>query len=183
MRVFELNRKQVLGDAAWPLRGFHARIDIELDFDDVEIPTKAERAMALRALADLIEAASEEELTVLSQPMHKTAEVPEPEIKHEHNAWSKPDDLDLRVVKSAHRVIMEVAKRGVSGRAVMASDLVGSIGLSAPTLGRLLRDGEAANGYLNRYVRVSPAGRTKALDLTTEGRMLASKIRAGVVPS
>ena len=62
-------------------------------------------------------------------------------------------------------------------------DLVGSIGLSAPTLGRLLRDGEPANRYLSPYVIVTPHGRTKALDLTPEGRMLASKIRAGVVPS
>ncbi len=181
MRVFELNRKQVLGERAWPIKGLHARIDIELDFDG-NVPAKAARRMAMEMLRELIENTDEDELTALSQPMHRTASVPEREGSEEED-WSKPEDLDLRVVKSAHRVVQEIAKRGMSGRAVLAADLVGSIGLSAPTLGRLLRDGEPANRYLSDYVIVTPHGRTKALDLTPEGRMLASKIRAGVVPS
>ncbi len=182
MRVFELNRKQVLGERAWPLKGLHARIDIELDLDG-NVPAKAARRMAMEMLRELVENTDEDELTALSQPMHRTAAVPEGEGGGDDEDWSKPDDLDLRVVKSAHRVVQEISKRGMSGRAVLAADLVGSIGLSAPTLGRLLRDGEPANRYLADYVIVTPHGRTKALDLTPAGRMLASKIRAGVVPS
>ncbi len=185
MRVFELNRKQVLGENAWPLKGLHARVDVELDFGDVEVPPKAARRMALLALRELIENAEEEELQTLSRPMHRTGGVPDDERREESeaNGWEKPEELDLRVVKSAHRVIQEVAKRGMSGRSVLAADLVGAIGLSAPTLGRLLRDGEPANSYLANFIVVTPHGRTKALDLTPHGRMLASKIRAGVVPS
>lgn len=184
MRVFEINRKQVLGESSWPLRSFHARIDIEMDFGDDEVPTKAARRIALETLRDLLEKATAEDMSSLSRPMHRTGHVPDPERdEHQERGWSKPADMDLRVVKSAHRVVTEVAKRGVSGRPVLASELVGSIGLSAPTLGRLLRDGEQAYDYLSRYIRVSPNGRTKALDLTPEGRMLASQIRAGTVPT
>jgi hypothetical protein len=56
------------------------------------------------------------------------------------------------------------------------------MGLSAPTIGRLLRPGDPGNAYLSQYVRIHPDGRTKTLDLTPEGRVLASKIRAEVVP-
>lgn len=183
MRVFELNRKQVLGEGEWPLRGLHARLDIELDFGDADVPSKAARRIALQALQRLINDADEEELTALSQPMHRTAAVPVETDAPRDGKWEKPDDLDLRVIKSAHRVVQEIARRGASGRAVLAADLVGSIGLSAPTLGRLLREGEPGHGYLQKYVMVAPHGRTKALDLTPEGRVMASKIRAGVVPS
>ncbi len=181
MRVFELNRKQLLGESAFPVKAFHARIDIEMDFAGIDVPAKAARRLALEHLRTLIENADEEELQPLTQAMHRTGATPE--APEQEQDWEKPDDLDLRVVKSAHRVIQEVARRGASGRAVLAADLVGSIGLSAPTLGRLLRDGEPAHDYLAPYVIVTPHGRTKALDLTPEGRVLASKIRAGVVPS
>ena len=181
MRVFELHRKQILGESAWPVKAFHARIDIEVEFDG-DVPSKAERRFTMEALRRVLQEADADELVLLSSALHKTA--PTPEARDSENGkWNKPDELDLRIVKSAHRVVTEVAKRGASGRAVLASELVGSIGLSAPTIGRLLRGGEAAHDYLAQYVRVAPQGRTKALDLTPEGRMLASKIRAGVVPS
>jgi hypothetical protein len=192
MRVFELNRKQVLAEAAFPVRGIHARIDIEMDFGGLDVPPKAARRLALEAVRKILETATEEDLTALSQPMHRTAAVPEQEAiisftsegeEKRVDSWTKPEALDLRVIKSAHRVIQEVSRRGTNGRAVLAADLVGSIGLSAPTLGRLLRKGESANEYLKNYIVVSPHGRTKALDLTPDGRVLASKIRAGVVPS
>lgn len=183
MRVFELNRKQVMGDEAYPLKGLHARLDIELDFGGLDVPASAARRMALEALRELLEDTEASDLQVLSRPLHEASRSTVETEESDADGWEKPDDLDLRVVKSAHRVVQEVAKRGVSGRAVLAADLVGSIGLSAPTLGRLLRDGEHAHDYLSRYIRVTPHGRTKALDLTPEGRMLASKIRAGAVPS
>lgn len=172
MPAFELNRKLLLGEAAWPVAGLHARIDIELDVVS-GVPGKAARRLALMHLRELVAELEEDELTTLSHPLGDAAG---------RDNWDKPD-LDLRVIKSAHRVVSEVAKRGVSGREVLASELVGSIGLSAPTLGRLLRDGEQGFDYLSQFVRVTPSGRTKALDLTADGRLLASQIRAGTVPA
>jgi len=89
--------------------------------------------------------------------------------------------LDLRIVKSAthHR---GSRRQGRLRPRRPGRRTRGSIGLSAPTIGRLLRDGEPANDYLKQYVTVTPNGRTKALDLTPAGRLLASKIRAGSVP-
>lgn len=174
MPMFEVHHNQVLGESVWPMKGWRARMHIELDFGDTPVPAKAQRRLALQALRDALDELGDEDVQMLQAPSQPA---PEPA------SWAKPEELDLRVIKSAHRIIKEIAKRGSSGRQVLASELVGSIGLSAPTIGRLLREGEQAHDYLRRYVSVTPEGRTKALDLTPDGRVLASKIRAGTVPA
>ncbi|MGB1585573.1 MAG: hypothetical protein ACPHID_00820 [Thermoplasmatota archaeon] len=176
MPLYELQSNKVLGESAWPVAGLRARISMDVDFGDADVPPAAQRRFALQALLELVAEADAEDIQILG-PAPKT------DPPHPPGSWAKPEDLDLRVIKSAHRIIAEVAKRGSSGRQVLASELVGAIGLSAPTIGRLLREGEEANAYLERYVTVTPSGRTKALDLTPEGRVLASKIRAGAVPA
>lgn len=187
MRPFVLNRKETLGEEDYPLRGFHARVQVAMDLRDAPVPAKAQRRIALRLLRELVEEARPIDLSPLRHAMSQPAarrggdEADEPEGEPEE--WDQPGDVDLRLVKSAHRVIQEVARRAQTGRLIMASDLIGASGLSAPTIGRLLREGDPAFEYLQKYVHVSQQGRTKALDLTREGRLLASKIRAGVVPS
>lgn len=186
MYLYELARKENLGEANFPLQGYHVKMTISLDVGQVEVPPKARRHLAAWVLQELAESLDEEELVAANAPGY-TVQTETPSASElalrRTDGWIQPDGLDLRIVKSAHRIILEVAERGVSGRVVLASELVGASGLSAPTIGRLLREGEPANDYLKQYVMVTPNGRTKALDLTPAGRLLASKIRAGSIPS
>jgi hypothetical protein len=186
MFLFELARKETLGEANFPLLGYQVKMTISLDTGEVEVPPKARRHLAAWVLQELAESIDEEELVAANAPGF-TVQTDTPSASElalrRTDGWMQPDGLDLRIVKSAHRIILEVAERGVSGRVVLASELVGASGLSAPTIGRLLRDGEPANAYLGQYVMVTPNGRTKALDLTPAGRLLASKIRAGSIPA
>ncbi len=176
MGLYELHRKESFEDADCALRSLHVRINAEADFGGNPVPGPVQRQLIVLALRQILEKTTEEEITILSNPIVAYSE------RNEENGWAKPEDMDLRVIKSAHRIVSEVAKRSQSGRVVLAAELVGAIGLSAPTIGRLLRIGERANDYLAQFVVVSPHGRTKALDLTPRGRLMASKIRAGVVP-
>ncbi len=178
MGLYELHRKETCGEADWPLRSLNIRVSVDADFGETPMPGPAQRRAILKGVLHALGGAEEQDVTILSNPIASFTQ-----RKEEGSAWTRPEGIDLRVVKSAHRIVNEVCKRSQSGRAVLASELVGSIGLSAPTIGRLLRPGEQANEYLAQYLVVTPHGRTKALDLTPQGRMLASKIRAGVVPS
>ncbi|MEA3189803.1 MAG: hypothetical protein QOD77_385 [Thermoplasmata archaeon] len=188
MFLFELNRKETRGEGDFPVVGYQAKVAISVDFGGVDVPPKARRRLAAAMLREMMEGLDEEELVAASpaaalhapEPTQSLIQAQEPIRRHD--TWAQPNGLDLRIVKSAHRIIQEVAEKGVTGRVVLASELVGSIGLSAPTIGRLLREGEPANDYLKQFVMVTPTGRTKALDLTPAGRLLASKIRAGSVP-
>lgn len=186
MFLYELNRKETKGEADYPLVSAQIKVAVSLDFGAHEVPPKARRRMAAQVLREMASGLDEEELVAANAPGHilqtEPTELPDVSARHA-NGWVQPAGLDLRIVKSAHRIIQEVAEKGVSGRVVLASELVGSVGLSAPTIGRLLRDGEPANDYLKQYVVAIASGRTKALDLTASGRLLASKIRAGTVPA
>ena len=195
MHVFELNRRENLSEADFPMHSAQLKLNLVMDFGGVHVPPPAARRLTLAWLRRILSETEEEDLMALSSAEQDAivAKAQEPAVRvgtatHTVGAghaasWIQPAGLDLRVVKSAHRIILEVAKRGESGRAVLASELVGAMGLSAPTVGRLLRPGEPGSDYLAQFIRVSPEGRTKAIDLTNEGRLLASKIRAGVVPA
>ena len=189
MHLFEVSRKEVPGEAHFPIQSYSIKVSLGLDFGLMDVPPKARRRIAAQLLKELAENLDEDELVGQTNghadPNHRpdghlTADAQSALRRAE--GWVQPSGLDLRIIKSAHRIILEIAEKGVSGRVVLASELVGAVGLSAPTVGRLLRDGEASNDYLRQYVMVTPTGRTKALDLTPAGRLLASKIRAGSVP-
>lgn len=183
MPSFLLDRTETLGDDEFPATLVSVRLQLDLGLATNDVPQAAQRRLAWRLLRELLADVEPEELHLEGLP--ETTE-----NGHGHalapisvSDWNKPGELDMRIIKSAHRMVLEVAQRGASGRSVLASELVGSIGLSAPTVGRLLKDGEAANEYVRQFVQATPAGRTKALDLTPKGRLLASKIRAGTIPA
>jgi hypothetical protein len=179
MATFLLERTESLGDDEFPATLVAVRLQLDVGLATPNVPQAAQRRIAWRLLKELMGDVQPEELQLEGLP-----EVAEPTIAPiSVSDWSKPGELDMRIVKSAHRMVLEVAQRGASGRSVLASELVGAVGLSAPTVGRLLKDGEAANEYLRQFVQATAAGRTKALDLTPKGRLLASKIRAGTVPA
>jgi hypothetical protein len=186
MPSFLLERAETLGDDEFPATALSVRLQLDLGLASHDLPQAAQRRLAWRLLKELVADVQPEELRLEGLP--EMAEVGNGN-GHGHippvsvSDWNKPGELDMRIVKSAHRMVLEVAQRGASGRSVLASELVGAVGLSAPTVGRLLKDGESANEYLRQFVQATPAGRTKALDLTPKGRLLASKIRAGTVPA
>lgn len=179
MPSFLLERTESLGDDEYPATLIAIRMQVDLGLATPNMPQAAQRRIAWRLLRETIADVQPEELKLEGLP--ETA--PEPALPISVSDWNKPDELDMRIVKSAHRMVLEVAQRGASGRSVLASELVGAVGLSAPTVGRLLKEGEPANDYLRQFIQATPAGRTKALDLTPKGRLLASKIRAGTVPA
>jgi hypothetical protein len=179
MPSFLLDRTESLGDDEFPATLVAVRLQLDLGLATPNVPQAAQRRIAWRLLKELVADVQPEELQIEGLPA--TVETGMAPISV--SDWNKPGELDMRIVKSAHRMVLEVAQRGASGRSVLASELVGTVGLSAPTVGRLLKDGEAANEYVRQFVQATPAGRTKALDLTPKGRLLASKIRAGTVPA
>lgn len=179
MATFLLERTESLGDDEFPATLVAVRLQLDVGLATPSVPQAAQRRIAWRLLRELMGDIQPEELRLEGLP--ETAEPAMAPISV--SDWSKPGELDMRIVKSAHRMVLEVAQRGASGRSVLASELVGAVGLSAPTVGRLLKDGESANEYVKQFVQATPAGRTKALDLTPKGRLLASKIRAGTVPA
>lgn len=178
MPVYEITRKTTLPEAEFPATHLNLKVLLEVDYG-TNVPPSAGRAIALRLAREALANLRPDDITAAS-----VATRPEgPTDADRHGDWVQPADLDLRLVKSAHRMVMEVSQRGTTGKAVLASDLVGDGGLSAPTVGRLLRIGDPGHDYLRQYVLVTPAGRTKALDLTPAGRLLASRIRAKAVPA
>jgi hypothetical protein len=179
MPSFLLDRTESLGDDEFPATLVAVRLQLDLGLATPHVPQAAQRRLAWRLLKDLLADVQPEELQIEGLPATVEAGMGPISVSD----WNKPGELDMRIVKSAHRMVLEVAQRGASGRSVLASELVGAVGLSAPTVGRLLKDGEAANQYVRQFVQATPAGRTKALDLTPKGRLLASKIRAGTVPA
>ncbi len=184
MPVFELVRKETLSEEEFPATSCNVKLAVVVEFGPQNVPNAAARKIALRLLKELVQDTNPEDLVALSNhDLNEQAAAPENGNGRNGDGWVKPADLDMRVIKSAHRMVIEISQRGQSGRAVLASELVGAVGLSAPTVGRLLKPGEPAHEYVKQYILVAPAGRTKALDLTPSGRMLASKIRAEVVPA
>jgi hypothetical protein len=185
MPSFLLDRTETLGDDEFPATLVAVRLQLDVGLATHDVPQAAQRRIAWRLLKELVADVQPEELQLEGLP--ESAEGGNggghPMAPISVSDWNKPGELDMRIVKSAHRMVLEVAQRGASGRSVLASELVGTVGLSAPTVGRLLKDGEAANEYVRQFVQATPAGRTKALDLTPKGRLLASKIRAGTVPA
>ena len=187
MPSFLLERTENLGDDEFPATLVSIRLQLDLGLATPNMPQAAQRRLAWRLLRELASDIQPEELKLEGLPEtldgdgdgHGNGHVAPISVSD----WNKPGELDMRIVKSAHRMVLEVAQRGASGRSVLASELVGAVGLSAPTVGRLLKDGETANEYVRQFVQATPAGRTKALDLTPKGRLLASKIRAGTVPA
>lgn len=172
----------------FPLQHLDLEMNVHLDFGGIDVPDPARRRIAVHALKRIIDAIDGDDLEQDGAgrriPRRPSTRPPARQVEYESgDDWIRPAGIDMRVIKSAHRVVQEIAKRGVNGRAVLASELVQDGLVSAPTMSRLLRDDEVAGQYLSPYLVVSASGRTKALDLTAKGRLLASKIRAGVVPS
>ncbi len=95
------------------------------------------------------------------------------------------DDVTLPepTLKAAHRLVDAIFLLSVHGRAPTTGDIIKSRKIAAPTLYKLLDPEGEPWHYLERYVKVWTSKNKRLLDLTPEGRVLASCVRAGEVPA
>jgi len=94
--------------------------------------------------------------------------------------WQKPD-LHAKAMKSVHRVVLALAKADRKGFTVQ--EVVEKARISAVPAYKMLKDDQPQGAYAARFLRTTKIGRSQVVDLTREGRHLASLIRAGEVPA
>lgn len=51
--LYELDRKETLGEANFPLQGYQVKLTVSLDVGEVEVPAKARRHLAAWVLKEL----------------------------------------------------------------------------------------------------------------------------------
>lgn len=95
--------------------------------------------------------------------------------------WKPPKDLHGKQVKTIHRMVQSVEELTRRGQPAVPQDVSDHSGLSLPTVYNALRDDSPAVRYVRELFLVGQAGRTRVLDLTAQGRRVASLIRAGRV--
>lgn len=94
--------------------------------------------------------------------------------------WERPD-LHAKSMKSVHRVVDALGKAG--GRGLTVQEICERARISPVPAYKLLKEDTPAGAYAARYVRATKVGRSQVVDLTADGRRLASLIRAGDVPA
>lgn len=181
---YKLLLSETAAEEDYPLESVDVAIDVDVQVVD-GVPDAASRKLAISALRRIAQQLEGEDLEgdTDGRPLITTPRPPRPPSLNHDDDWVRPAGIDMRIVKSAHKLVQEVAKRGENGRAVLASELIQEGLVSAPTMSRMLRNDETAGQYLEPFVTITDAGRTKAIDLTAKGRLLASKIRAGTIPT
>lgn len=191
-RVLERHERINLGKAgdatALDLTVRMAWEDLDADLDVQEV-----RRMALRQLKRIIDKWDEEDWqrhTRLSNPMpRRDMEVempfhlsdreerpPRPKLD-----WQRPAELSKPDLRAAHQLLEGLLLLGVHGRAVGTGDLVKARKIGARALYRILDPDSDAYKYLRPYIRDMKSRGRRLLDLTPEGRELASKIRSGAI--
>lgn len=96
------------------------------------------------------------------------------------SSWRAPP-LHGKALKTVHRAIAAIDSSG--GRGVTIQDLNEKTGISLPPLYKMINPEEETGEYASKFLRVTKIGRTQVIDLTSEGRHLASLVRAGKVPA
>ncbi len=159
---------------------------------DPELDSKEIRRMALRQLKRIIDNWDEENWLQHSQIINaipkdrKAVEVPfhmadrgsrpeRPKLE-----WKRPElsDTDL---KACHQLLEGLLLLGVHGRAVSTGDLVKKGKIGARALYRIINPDTDAYAYLKPYILDLKSRGRRLLDLTPEGRLLASQIRVGAI--
>ncbi len=117
--------------------------------------------------------------TVTEGPFHVPASQrrpPRPTLK-----W-RPPKLPPAKLALCHDILEGLLLLGVHGRAVPIGDLHKKRSIPQAKLYAALKEGSATQAYLSQYVEERRSGGKRLLDLTPEGRILASQIRAGELP-
>lgn len=160
--------------------------DLDPTLDPIEI-----RRMAFRQLKRTLDSWQESDFnqhSQLSNPIPKEVSrsgpvhVPASEKRPERPTlnWQKPSlsDSDLR---ACHHLLEGLLLLGVHGRAVSTGDLVKQRKIGARALYRIINTESAAYHYMKPYVHDMQNRGRRMLDLSPEGRLLASQIRVGAI--
>ncbi len=159
---------------------------------DPALDSKEIRRMAFRQLKRIIEGWDEENWLLHSQMItpiakeRKDVEVPfhmadrESRPERPKLQWQRPElnDSDL---KACHQLLEGLLLLGVHGRAVSTGDLVKKGKIGARALYRIINPESEAYAYLKPYIQDMKSRGRRLLDLTPEGRLLASQIRVGAI--
>ncbi len=162
--------------------------DLDPNLDATEV-----RRMAFRQLKRIIDKWDEEGWLSHSQiitpiPSEKKKEIEVPFHVAERGTrperpkldWHRPElnDSDL---KACHQLLEGLLLLGVHGRAVSTGDLVKKGKIGARALYRIINTDSDAYAYLQPYIQDMKSRGRRLLDLTPEGRLLASQIRVGAI--
>lgn len=159
---------------------------------DPELDAKEIRRMAFRQLKRILDSWDEEDWTNHSQlntthleakkegpyhmPVQNRPERPErPKLE-----WQRPE-LPENDLKACHQLLEGLLLLGVHGRAVSTGDLVKKRKIGARALYRIIDTESEAYAYLKPYILDMKSRGRRLLDLTPEGRQLASQIRVGAI--
>lgn len=169
-------------------------IQVRMAFPDRDVDVAELRAQARAVLERYIDGLGDEQwrrhTTIVSRdhrpergatgPYHIPSErrPPRPKLKAR-------DDVDLprSTLKACHRLVDSVFLLSAHGKVVTTGDVLKSRKIAPRTLYKLIDPGSEAWKYLDPYLHVYESGSKRLLDLTEEGRVLASQIRAGATPS
>lgn len=94
--------------------------------------------------------------------------------------WETPE-LPAKDVRTCHEILEALLLLGVHGRAVPVGDLHRVRGIPQQRLYKALDPDSPTYAYLERFIRDLKSHGKRLLDLTAEGRQLASMIRSGEV--
>lgn len=97
-------------------------------------------------------------------------------------SWKPPQDLHGRAWKTVHRILMGVHDATQRGQAAMAKDVQERTKISLVPIYNVMKPDTPTGKYAAKYLLVGDQGRNKSLDLTKEGSLLVSLMRAGKVP-
>lgn len=177
MPTIAISDQEAYSDIDFPLQA--VRLELVVDFT-TEVPEAAYGrflAAALRRLANRAEA-GKAVLTKLEE-----GETTPGEIKADAESWRVPDDLHMKSAKAAHRFLVAIASLAERGPAPTLTEVAKKAHLSMPPVYRFVDPSLDIGQYLEPLVAVSKRGRSKVIDPTPLGRTVASRIRAGSLPS
>lgn len=160
----------------WPFQ--HMEVEVIVDTEgDAEMPNGAFEARLSEALTEVARNAT-----------FRPVALEEGEFtpgQHEATAenWTIPAGLHMKSAKASHRFLVGIAALSERGPAPTLADVADKAGLSMPPVYRFVDPSNDVGAYLAPLITVSKDGRAKVVDLTPLGRKVASRIRAGSLPS
>ncbi len=169
-------------------------LTIRMAWEDLDpaLDAKEIRRMALRQLKRIVDSWDEDNWLVHSQiitpipkdkaevevPFHVTDSERRPE--RPKLQWQRPQ-LNESDLKACHQLLEGLLLLGVHGRAVSTGDLDKKGKIGARALYRIINPDSEAYAYLKPYILDLKSRGRRLLDLTPEGRQLASQIRVGAI--
>lgn len=168
--------------------GLPARIDFTISFgtDSADIPLQRVLGALARHLASGATGHPAEVTLAATIPGTQRHEADEPSVARPvarliGSEWRRPQDVHGKALKTVHRVVAELDKAGRKGLTVQ--EIQDRTGLSLAPLYNLLKADQPQGRYASKYISATKVGRSQVLDLSTDGRYLASLIRADKVPA